>query len=102
MSLSLRDSASILQYNFFVNSLDEATPTCWGTEFPCGTDFHEHGDIIRRGAAPRMQQWYCQLIFVGDCRDNRIKIAKQDTNCRDVTVTVALGQRINFTIQQFS
>jgi len=39
------------------------------------------------------------LIFVRDCRDNRITIAEQDNNCTDVTV--AMGQRVNFTIQQF-
>jgi len=62
--------------------------------------FSECGDIIRRGAGRRMQQCHCQLIFVGNCRDNRIKIAEQDKNCRDVTVTVAPGHRINFIIQQ--
>ena len=45
------------------------------------------------------QRCHCQLIFVRDCSDNRITIAEQDTNSRDVTI--ASRQRINFIIQQF-
>jgi len=81
----------------FCNSLYEVTPTRRGIEFPRGTDFLEHGDIIKRGAGRRMQRCHCQLIFVRDCKDDRMTIADQDTNYRDVTV--APGQRINIIIQ---
>jgi len=79
-----------------LDSLDETTLTRSGTEFLRGTYFLQRGDIIRRGARRRCNS---QLIFVvRRCRDNRITIAEQDNNCRDVTV--APGQRINFMIQQ--
>jgi len=70
----------------YVNSLYKVTPTRRGTEFRRGTDFLERGDIIRRGAGRRMQGCCCQLIFVRDCKDNRMTIAEQDTNYTDVTV----------------
>jgi len=70
----------------FFNSLYEVTPTRRGKEFPCGTDFLERGDIIRRGAGRRMQRCHCQLIFVRDCKDNRMTIVAKYTNYRYVTV----------------